>query len=102
MRLLIAAFLLLLGSDANGRAAVSVHRHHGPHPGVAAADHGALLAATPVSRDVDTAPPSLLASKASLDDGRVQSAAAPNRDSSSLCSCGRTTGKAARPPPFQS
>ena len=47
MRLLTAAFLLLLGSDANGRADIQVHRHHRSQPGIAAASHGVLLAATP-------------------------------------------------------
>ena len=101
MRLLGAAFLLLLASDANGRARVSVHRHHSSHPSIAAATHSALLAATLVPKDVDGARPQLLASEASLHDRRVQSAPAPIRDSLSLCSYERTTGQAARPPPFQ-
>src|SRR5262245_29422510 len=101
MRLLTAAFLLLLGSDTNGHAGISVHSHHSSHPGIAAANHSALLAATPVRKDVDTAQPQLLASEASLHDRRVPSAPAPARDSSSLCSYERTTGQAARPPPFQ-
>ncbi|HXT14306.1 MAG TPA: hypothetical protein VN706_01665 [Gemmatimonadaceae bacterium] len=101
MRLLIAAFLLLLGSDANGRARVSLRRHHGSHPSIATANHSALLAATLVPKDVDAARPQLLAPGASLHDRRVQSAPPPTRDSSSLCSCERTTGQAARPPPFQ-
>jgi hypothetical protein len=100
-RLLTMAFLLLLGSDTNGRARISVHRHHSSHPGIATAHHSALLAATPVRRDVDTARPQLLASDASLHDRRVQSAPAPIRDSSSWCSYERTTSQAARPPPFQ-
>ena len=101
MRLLTAARLLLLGSDTNGRAHISVHRHHSSHPSIAAATHSELLAATPVRKDVDTAPPQLLASQASQHDRRVQSAPAPTRDSLSLCSYERTTGQAARPPPFQ-
>ena len=103
MRSLTAAFLFLLGSATNGRAHISAHRHHSSHPGVAAANHGALLAATThVRRDVDTArPPQLLASETSLPDRRVQSAPAPTRDALSLCSYERTTGQAARPPPFQ-
>jgi hypothetical protein len=101
MRLLIAVFLLLLRSDTNVRARVSVHRHHSSHPGIGAANQSALLAATPVGKDVDTAAPQLLASEASLHDRRVQSAPAPTRDSLSLCSYERTTGQAARPPPFQ-
>jgi hypothetical protein len=101
MRLLTAAFLLLLGSATNGRAHISAHRHHSSHPGVAAANHGALLAATAQWKHLDTARPQLLASEASLHDRRVQSAPAPTRDSVSLCSCERTTGQAARPPPFQ-
>ena len=56
---------------------------------------------TPERKDVDTARPQLLASEASLHDRRVQSAPAPTRDSLSLCSYERTTGQAARPPPFQ-
>ena len=101
MRLLTVALLLLLGSDANGRARVSVHRRHSSHPAVATANHSALLAATPEPNDVDTAPPQLLTSEASLPDRRVQSAPAPIRDALSLCSYERTTGQAARPPPFQ-
>jgi hypothetical protein len=101
MRLLTAAFLLLLGSDANGRAHISVHRHHSPRPGIAAATHSALLATTlEPKQHVDTAPPPLLASGASRYDHRVQSAPAPTRDSLSLCSYERTTDQAARPPPL--
>lgn len=100
MRLLTAAFLLFLGSATNGRAHISAHRHHSSHPGVAAANHRALLAATPQWKPVDTAQPQFLASEASLHHRRVQSAPAPTRDSVSLCSCERTTGQAARPPPF--
>jgi hypothetical protein len=101
MRLLTAAFLLLLGSDTLGRAGISAHRHHSSHPGIATANHSALLASTPERKHVDTAPPQLLASEASVHDRRVQSAPAPTRDSWSLCSYERTTGQAARPPPFQ-
>ena len=101
MRLLTVAFLLLLRSDTIGRAGISVHRHHSSHPGIAAANHSALLATTPERKDVDTARPQLLASEASLHDRRVQSAPAPTRDSSSSCSYEHTTGQAARPPPFQ-
>ena len=105
MRLLTAAFLLLLGSDTLGRAAISAHRHHSSHPGIAAANQSALLASTaqsiPERKDVDTAPPQLLASEASFRDGQVKSAPAPTCDSLSSCSYERTTGQAARPPPFQ-
>ena len=102
MRLLTAAFLLLLTSDTYGRTRISVHRHHSSHPVVPAANHGALLAAAaPEWKNVDTARPQLLASEASLHDRRVESAPAPTRDSLSLCSYERTTGQAARPPPFQ-
>ena len=101
MRLLAAAFLLLLGSDAKRHAGISVHSNHGSHRGIATASHSALLATTPARNDADTARPQLLASEVSLHDRRVQSAAAPTRDSSSLCSYERTTGQAARPPPFQ-
>jgi hypothetical protein len=101
MRLLIAAFLLLLRSDTNGRARISAHRHHSSHAVVAAANHSALLAATPVGKDVDTSQPQLLASEASLPDRRVQSAPAPTRDALSLCSSERATDQAARPPPFR-
>ncbi len=102
MRLLTVAFLLLLGSDTHGRAVFSVHRHHSSHPGIAAANHSALLETTPVRTAVDTAPLQLLASEASLPDGQVQSAPAPASDSrASLCSYERTTDQGARPPPFQ-
>ena len=105
MRLLTVALLLLLRSDTLGRAAISVDRHHDSHPGIAAANHGALLASTaqstPERKDVDTAPSQLLASEASLHGGGVQSAPAATRDCVSLCSYERTTDQAARPPPFQ-
>jgi hypothetical protein len=102
MRLLTAAFLLLLASDSNARARISAHRHHSSHPGIATASHGALLASAPVPKDVDAAPPQqVLASEASLHDHRAQSPPAPTRDSLSLCSYERTTDQAARPPPFQ-
>ena len=100
IRSLTAAFLLLLGNATNGRAHISAHRHHSSDPTVAAANQGALLAATPQWKHVDTAGPQFLASEASLQHSRVQSAPAPTRDSVSLCSCERTTGQAARPPPF--
>jgi hypothetical protein len=83
---------------------MSVHRHHSSHPGIAAANHSALLPTTPKTpkrKDVESARPQLLASEASLCDRRVQSAPAPTRDSVSLCSYVRTTSQAARPPPFQ-
>ena len=105
MRLLTVAFLLLLPSDTIGRAGISVHRRHSSHPAIAAANHSALLLptpeTTPVQKDVDSARPQLLASEASLHDRRAQSAPAPTRDPVSLCSYERTTGQAARPPPFQ-
>ena len=101
IRLLAVAFLLLLPSNTNGHAGISVRRHHGSHPGVAAANHSALLAATPVQKDVDAACPQPLASEASLYDRPVQSAPTPTRHSVSLCSYERTTVQAARPPPFQ-
>ena len=101
MHMLTAAFLLLLGSATDGRARVSVHRHHSSDRAIATANLSVALPATPVGKDVDTAPPPLLASEASLHDVRVLSAPATTRDFSSLCSCDRTTGQAARPPPFQ-
>ena len=101
MRLLTVAFLLLLRSDTIGRAGISVHRHHSSHPGIATANHSALLATTPERKDVDTARPQLLASEASLHDRRVRSEPAPTRDFLSLCSYECTTDRAARPPPFQ-
>jgi hypothetical protein len=101
MRLLTAVFLLLLGSETLGRASISAHRHHSSHPGIAAASDGALLASTLERKHVDTAPPQLLATEASVDDGRAQSAPAPTRDFLSLRSYERTASEAARPPPFQ-
>ena len=104
-RLLTVAFLLLLPSDTIGRAGISVHRHDSSQPGISAANHSVLLPATPETtpdrKDVDTAPPQLLASEASLHDRRVECAPAPTRDSVSLCSYERATHQAARPPPFQ-
>ena len=105
MRLLTVAFLLLLPSDTIGRAGIQVHRRHSSHPGIAAANHNALLPTPPETaperKDVDTARQQLLASDASLHDRRVQSTPAPTRYSVSLCSDERTTDQAARPPPFQ-
>jgi hypothetical protein len=103
MRLLAGAFLLLLGNATDGRAR-SVHSHRDSRTAIAAASESALLAATPVvGEDVDAALPPLLASEASLPaDAQVESAPAPIRVASSLCSCERTTVEAARPPPFQS
>jgi hypothetical protein len=105
MRLLTVAFLLLLPSDTIERAGVSVHRCRNSHAGIVAAHHSALLPTPPETKlarkDVDTAPPQLLASEASLHDRRAQSAPAPTRDSVSLCSYERTADQAARPPPFQ-
>ena len=101
MQLLVAALLLLLRSDTLGYAGVPGHSHHSSHPGIATANHGALLQATPVRYHVDTAGPQLLASEESLPDCRGQSTPAPTRDSLSLRSCERTTAQAARPPPFQ-
>jgi hypothetical protein len=104
MRLLIAAFLLLLPSDTIGRAGISLHRHHRSHPGIGAANHSALLPATRETverKDVDASQPQLLASEASVHDCRAQSAPAATRDLLTLCSYEHTTGQAARPPPFQ-
>ena len=105
MRLLTVAFLLLLPSDTIGRAGISARRHHSSHPGVAAANHSALLATTPETtperNEVNTALPQLLASEASLHERRAQSAPAPTRDFVSLRSYERTTDQAARPPPLQ-
>ena len=100
MRLLIAAFLLLLRSDTLGRADGSADRHHSSRPGVTTAHHSALLAPTLEWKDVDTARPQLVASEASVHDGRVQSAPAPTRDALSVRSYERTTAQSARPPPF--
>ena len=100
-RLLTVAFLLLVRSDTLGRADIPVHRHHDLHQAIATANHGVLLASTPQQKDVDTASALLLGSDATAHDGRVQSAPAPTHDSFSLCSYERTTGQAARPPPFQ-
>jgi hypothetical protein len=105
MRLLTVAFLLLLRSDTIGRAGMSAPRHQSSRRAIAAANHSALLPTTaettPDRKDVDAAPPQLLASEARLQDARVQSAPAPTRDSLSLCSYERTTDQAARPPPLQ-
>jgi hypothetical protein len=101
MRMLTLAFLLLLGNDG-GRARVPVQGHHGSQPSVAAASQGALLAAAPVQKDVDPALAPLLASEALVSERPVQSAPAPAREFPPLRSRERTTGEAARPPPFQS
>jgi hypothetical protein len=105
MRLLTVAFLLLVPSDTIGRADTPAHRRDSSHPGIAAANHGALLPATspttPEGKDVETARLQLLAAEASLQDRRAQSAPAATRDSVAWRSSERTTDRAARPPPFQ-
>jgi len=104
MRLLTVAFLLLLPSDTIGRAGISAHSRHSSDPGIAAANHSAVLPTTPATmparKNVDTAQPKLLAAEASVHGRRVQSAPAPTCDSAPLCSFERTTHQAARPPPF--
>ena len=101
MRLLGAAFLLLLGSDTTGRAGRPAHSHHSSHPSIAAASQSALLATTPEQKHVDAAQPQLLlASEASQRERPIPSAPAPTRHVLSLRSYERTTGQAARPPPF--
>src|SRR6478672_4703553 len=101
IRLLTATFLLVLRSDTLGRTGISVHRHHGSRSSIASPDHRQLLASTAEPKHLDTAPPQLVASAASVPDGRAQSAPAPTRNASSLCSYECTTTQAARPPPFQ-
>ena len=101
MRLFTVAFLLFFRSGTLGRADFSPHQHRDSHQGIATANHGVLLAATPQQKDVDTARPQLVASEASAHDGRVQSAPAPTRDAFSWCAHELTTGQVARPPPFQ-
>lgn len=101
MRLLAAAFLLLLGSCEDGRARIRDGRHGSTTEGIATANLSAALATTSVRNDVDTAQPQLSASEANLQDRRIQSAPAPTRTHQHLCSCERTIGEAARPPPFQ-
>jgi hypothetical protein len=101
MRVLAAAFLLLLGNATDGRARIPVHSHRDSPLTIAAASHSALLAATPVGKDVDRAFLPLLASDARLHDRRVESAPAPICDTSPLCACDRSAVQAARPPPFQ-
>lgn len=101
MQLFVAALLLVLRSDTLGHADVPVHGHHSSHPGIAAANHSALLQPASVRYGGDTAPPQLLASEASLPDCLGQSAPAPIRDSLPLCSYEHTTGQEARPPPLQ-
>jgi hypothetical protein len=108
MRLLIASFLLLLPGNTKERACISLQSHHPSHPGIAAADHSALLETapvrietTPACKYIANAQPPLLASEASVYDRRVQSTPAPTRDFLSLCSYEHNTAQAARPPPFQ-
>jgi hypothetical protein len=84
IRLLAAAFLLLLGSDKDGRTRISEHRDGSSNRGIATANLGAPLATTPVRNDVDAAQPQLLASEANLHHGGVQCAPAPARTHSWL------------------
>ena len=101
MRLLAAAFLLLLGSGEDGRAVIGERRDGRTTEGIATANLSAALAATSVRIDVDTAQPHLSSSEAKLDDRRIQSAPAPTRVHQGFCSCERTSAEAARPPPLQ-
>jgi hypothetical protein len=102
MRLFTTAFVLLLASSTDGHAHVVAHRHHSSRRVVAAANVSAALPATAAQKHVDSGPLPLLASEPAAQDTEAQSAPAPARESSSLCSCEHTTGEAARPPPFQS
>src|SRR5215831_16427372 len=102
IRVLAAAFLLLLGNGKNGAVRVVAHRDAGTTRGIATANLSAAPSTTSVRKDVETAQALLLASDANLRDSRLQPATAPTRIRESLCSCERTTGQAARPPPFQS
>src|ERR1043166_2876339 len=104
IRLLVAAFLLLPANGGGGRAHVREHRQGGSHPNAVTAQFSAALAAQPLRPPVDAGQPQpqlLLASEASLRVGRSPAAPAPTRIQSSICSCERTTGQAARPPPSQ-
>lgn len=101
IRLLAAAFLLVLGSGKNERAHIPEHSDSSTTRGIATANLGVALATTPVQKDVDTAQPQLLPSEANLRERPLQSAPAPTRVYLWSGSCERTTGQAARPPPFQ-
>ena len=100
MRLLAAAFLLLLSSGEDGRASIGERRDGRTTEGITTANLSAALSTTSVRIDVDTAQPQLSSSDAILDDRRIQSAPAPTRIHQSFCSCERTSAEAARPPPF--
>lgn len=89
IRLLAAAFLLLLGSGKDGRARIPEPSDSSSNRGIATANLSAALATTPVRYDVDPAQQQLLACEAHLHNGRVQSAPAPTRCHSWLCSCER-------------
>ena len=49
IRLLTVALLLLLRSEGNGRAGISVHRHQRSQSSIATASHGVLQATTQVN-----------------------------------------------------
>jgi hypothetical protein len=101
IRLLAATFLLLLGSGGHGRARIRDGRDGSTTQVVATANLRVALATTSAWNDVVAAQPQLSASEANLHASRIQSAPAPTRIRQYLCSCERTTGQAARPPPFQ-
>lgn len=101
IRLLAALCLLLLGSGKERRVRIPEHRDGRSTRGIATANLSATPATTRVRIGVDTAPLQLVVSEANLCSARVRFAPAPTRILSPLCSCERTTGKAARPPPFQ-
>ena len=102
MRLLAAVLLLFLGSGEHGRARSRDRSDGSTTQGIAPANLFAALATTPAPNDVDTAQPQLSAREVSLNDSQIQSATAPTRIRECLCSYERTTGEAARPPPFPS
>jgi hypothetical protein len=101
MRLIVAAFLLLLGSGEHGRAHTGERTGGSTTRAIATANLSAARATHSVRNEIDTAQPQLLASEPSPYDSRIQSAPAPTRIQQCLYSCERTTGQAARPPPFQ-
>jgi hypothetical protein len=101
MRLLAAAFLLLLGSREHQRTSTREHSDRRTTERVATANLSAALETIPARIDVDTAQPPLSSADTNLDRRRIRPAPPPTRIQRSFRSCEPTSAEAARPPPLQ-
>ena len=101
MRLLAAAFLLLLGSGEDGRASVRECRDGRNTERSTQANISAALTTNARPIDDHTGQPQPSLSEATLDDGRIHYVPSPIRFLRSFSSRERTSTEAARPPPLQ-